>query len=423
MNPDLYQALSVAVTQIFLGVYVMLLVEFRQPARTWMLRWMILAGGMVAFHVIWIGLGHFDFYSRFGVLTLVLPYILATIWCSRYKGFRTVFSVANGFYVGCICGVNGYVAQALVPQADYLSLGVRIISLILLYFALKKFARTCRKMLHQLDYGWMILCLIPITTSLLTLYTNRVFFRQDPFPAALILYGLLLVCACSYYLMYLFFERVQKENEARHSAQLSALQLSAFQSRMEAVRSAEDTIRTQRHDLRHRLQTAVELVSRGDRDEALEFLNAAQKRLDEDREIRWCRPPVLDAVFSSYFDQAKNQGIPVEAKISLPDTLPVDEGDLAVVLANALENAIHANLALPYDKRDIFCKMVGAPGVMLEISNPCAGDISFDSSGLPMPQKEGHGLGVQSISAFCKKNDAVCQFDLAEGRFCFRLVL
>ena len=67
--------------------------------------------------------------------------------------------------------------------------------------------------------------------------------------------------------------------------------------------------------------------------------------------------------------------------------------------------------------------MVGSPGVMLEISNPHTGEISFDSSGLPVAKKEGHGLGVQSICAFCRKNGAVCQFDQSDGWFRFRLVL
>ena len=233
----------------------------------------------------------------------------------------------------------------------------------------------------------------------------------------------IVVCACSYYLMYLFFERVQKENSARYEAQLSTLQVSALRSRMEAVRAAEDVIRTERHDLRHRLQAVAELVSRGDRGAALDFLDAAQKRLDEQKEIRWCRPPVLDAVFSSYFDQAKNQDIRVDAAISLPNSFPADERALAIVLANALENAIHANLELPPEQREIRCKMVGSPGVMLEISNPCTGQVSFDGDGLPIAQRDGHGTGVQSISAFCRKNGAVCQFDLTDGWFRFRLVL
>ena len=72
MNLDLYQALTLAVTQIFLGgIYVMLLMEFRQPVRIWRLRWLVLVCGIVAANVVWVALGHFDFYARFGVLILV----------------------------------------------------------------------------------------------------------------------------------------------------------------------------------------------------------------------------------------------------------------------------------------------------------------------------------------------------------------
>ena len=132
---------------------------------------------------------------------------------------------------------------------------------------------------------------------------------------------------------------------------------------------------------------------------------------------------MLDAVFSSYFDQAQNQGVCVTAQISLPDALATDEGALAIVVANALENAIHANLKLPQEQREIRCKMVGSPSIILEISNPCNEDVTFDAQGLPIAHKEGHGLGVQSISAFCQKNGAVCQFELKDGWFHLRLVL
>ena len=113
----------------------------------------------------------------------------------------------------------------------------------------------------------------------------------------------------------------------------------------------------------------------------------------------------------------------MDAKLSLPNTLPVDESELAIVLANGLENAIFANLDLPPDQREIRCKMVGTPTIMLEISNKKKKKVLFDSQGLPLAQREGHGLGVQSISTFCRKHGAAYQFDLTDGWFRLRLVL
>ena len=178
-------------------------------------------------------------------------------------------------------------------------------------------------------------------------------------------------------------------------AQMSALQLSALQSRMDAVKATENMIRTERHDLRHRLQIAAELVTQGDKTAALDFLNAAQKKLDDHKEIHWCRQPVLDAVFTSYFDQAQRQEIRIEANLSLSSVLPVDESELAIVLANALENAIYANMKLPSGRREICCHMVSVPSLMLEISNPCDEIVTFDDQGSGSPAaRTWHGYAV-----------------------------
>lgn len=422
---DFYHTLYIGISQVFLGIFVMLLIDFRKPVSQWRTRWIVTAVLIVGSNLIGLlFLNFWEIYSRAGFFTVTLPYILVTLWCSQYRDFRAAFSIITGLFVGCIGTANEMLTELLLQHTkycEYYSFAVRVISFFLMFFILRRFSATYRQMLHQLNRSWGILCLIPFSVFITMLYA--ISNSANSVTIIVLFYGLLVACSGAYYLMYLFFDRVQKENSARYEAQLSTLQVSALRNRMEAVRVAENAIRTERHDLRHRLQAVAELVSRGDKKSALEFLDAAQRRLDEQKEIRWCRPPVLDAVFSSYFDQAKNQGILVEANIALPDTLPVDEGALAIVLANALENAIHANLKVPQGQRQIRCKMVATPSVILEISNPCAGDVSFDGDGLPITRQSGHGLGVQSISAFCRKNGAVCHFDLTDDWFRLRLVL
>lgn len=214
--------------------------------------------------------------------------------------------------------------------------------------------------------------------------------------------------------------RIQMEQQ---NAALLKVQVSTLKEKLHEVKEAEEGIRIQRHDLRHQIRMVAELVARGEQEEALRFLDAAQKRLDEHKEIHWCRSPVLDAVFSSYFGQAENQGIAVEARISLPEQLPVDEGEFAIVIANALENAIHANLELPRENRKIRCRMIGYPNIMLEIANPFRTAVEFDEEGVPFSRKEGHGLGTQSIRYFCARHGAVSHWEADGGQFLFRLIL
>ena len=351
------------------------------------------------------------------------PSLLLFLTLSRFRGWRLVFQILSAILFCTLIQHGAVLAYYLFGCHTWvLALSYAVLSVGVIWFLVRFLRPLFFQTLLELRRGWWLICLMMTLYYIIVIYLVPDYIGSSR-SGTILKPAISLLMVGFYSILMFLFSSIRKEAEARHSAQLSELQLSALQSRMDAVKAAEHAIRTERHDLRHRLQTAAEMVSRGDKDAALDFLDAAQKRLDDQKEIRWCRPPVLDAVFSSYFDQAQNQGIPVEAKITLPDTLPVNEGELAIVLANALENAIHANLNLPQEQRKIRCKMMGTPGVMLEISNPCTGNLTFGSNGLPKAQKEGHGLGVQSISAFCRKNGAVCQFDLTDGWFRLRLVL
>ena len=360
---------------------------------------------------------------RYYSLIVHVPSLLLCLALSRFRGWRLVFQLLSAIlFCALIQHGSGSIYYFSGSRFWVLLLSYAVLSAGVIWFLVRFLRPLFLKTLMELRQGWVLICLVMAVYYVIIIYLIHGYVGLTR-TSTILKPAISLLMVGFYSILMFLFSSIQREMETRHSAQLSALQLSALQSRMEAVKAAENVIRTERHNLRHRLQAVTELVARGDQDAALDFLDAAQKRLDEHKEIRWCRPPVLDAVFASYFAQAENQGIPVEAKISLPDTLPVKEGELAIVLANALENAIHANLALPQEKRAIRCKMVGTPSIMLELSNPYTGSISFDSDGLPTTQREGHGLGVQSISSFCRKTGAVCQFNQQDGWFRLRLVL
>ena len=352
-----------------------------------------------------------------------IPSLLLFLTLSRFRGWRMIFQLLSTIlfcaFIQHAAGLAFYVSGGSywVLMLSYAVLSAAVI-LFLLRFLRPLFLQT----LLELQRGWWLMCLIMAAYYVIVIYLIPGYVGYER--SSTILKPAVSLLMVGFYTILIFlFTSVKKEADARHNAQLFAMELSALKSRMDAVRTAEGSIRTERHDLRHRLQTVAELVARGDRDEALAFLNAAQDRLDESKEVRWCRPPVLDAVFSSYFSQAQRQGIRVEAEIALTDGLPVDEGEFAVVLANALENAVNANLELPPEEREIRCRIVSSPSLMLELVNACGGDVIFDDRGLPVSRREGHGLGVQSIQTFCQKYGAVCEFDLSGDRFSLRLII
>ncbi len=218
-------------------------------------------------------------------------------------------------------------------------------------------------------------------------------------------------------------DAVHRMAESRVQADILSMQVSALQGRLEAARAADEAIRIERHDLRHKLQAVAEMVKKGESAEALAYIGASQARLDKLKPVRWCQNSVLDAIFSSYFGQAQRQGIQVEASLAIPDELPVDAVELSTVFANALENAIHACAELGSGERKIVCKCINRPRLMFEVANACAGEVRLDRNGLPVAGRRGHGTGTRSIAAFCEKYGAVCSCEGKDGWFKMQVIL
>lgn len=363
-----------------------------------------------------------DTLLRYYTLIVHLPALLLFFYLSRYRGWRLIFQFLSSILFCSLIQHGAGLVYYLSGHLQAMLLAYLIFTTVILIFLIHFLRPLFFRMLLELHHGWWLLCLVMAAYYVIIIYLIPGYVG-DALSSTIIKPVISFLMVGFYSVTIFFFSSTQKEMENRHAAQMFMFQLSALQSRMEAVNAAEKSIRIERHDLRHRLQAVRELVNRGESKVALDFLDITQKRLDDQQIVRWCKPPVLDAIFTSYFDQAKREDIQIDAQIALPDSLPVNEGDLAVVFANALENALHACTKLPQEQREIRCKVISIPSLMFELSNPCAENVQFDSHGLPIPARSGHGLGTRSILAFCQKYGATCSYTLQDNWFSLRIIL
>ena len=101
----------------------------------------------------------------------------------------------------------------------------------------------------------------------------------------------------------------------------------------------------------------------------------------------------------------------------------MDAIELSTVFANALENAIHGCQALAADKRRLSLTCVCSPSLMIEIANTCDETAIFDTSGIPVSTRSGHGTGTRSIAAFAQKYDAWTSYEMKDGWFTLQIAL
>lgn len=186
----------------------------------------------------------------------------------------------------------------------------------------------------------------------------------------------------------------------------------------EAVRQ----ISAARHDQRHLNYTLFVLLEQGQTEQAATLL-ACQLEAPSQKPCLYCENVSVNAAVSYYAEQARRQGIACDIRLCMPKIVHTDELSLAMAVSNLMENAINACKALPEEQRALSFTAVDTGQLILEMSNPYAGEITLDKKGLPIAREEGHGGGTQSVAAFVKSCDGGLLYEAADGVFWARMLV
>lgn len=377
---------------------------------------------IISLIILWNILGT-NYLIKIYTLVIHIPAILICTYISRYRGWKLLFQILSAvsfcMMIQHIAGLTYYLTNEniLALMVSYIISTITIFLFIIYYIK-----PILIEVLLYLNHGWFFMCLVMATYYITVIYLIPTYAGVEL--NSTILKPVISLIMIGFYTLIMFlFTSTLREIEIKNNLNILEIQTSALQSRINTIKTTEKMIQMERHDLRHRLKTLENLIINKKYDVAIEFINSSQERIDKCDTVSWCKPPVLDAVFSSYFEEAKLNNINIDAKIILSQELNINESELAIVIANVLENAIHACLKLPIKQRKIKCKVIEKPTIMLEILNTCCENVNFDDNSLPISNKNGHGIGVQSIISFCNKYNAIYKFECKNGWFSVQIIM
>ena len=194
--------------------------------------------------------------------------------------------------------------------------------------------------------------------------------------------------------------------------------LSMQQQRYESLKAAIEEARQARHDMRHQLNQISALAEAGDLDNLKAYLAKTVSRIP-DLDMNFCENRAADSVVGHYCALAKREGIPFCARLNLPQTLPVDEIDLCLVLSNLLENAFEASLRTAPARRKIeITAYVHAERLLLvEVENAFDGAVHEKKRGVPLFQAKGKRDRHPVCPPYCRKDRRGKHVYLSERHF------
>lgn len=257
------------------------------------------------------------------------------------------------------------------------------------------------------------LFMIPIYPT--TLYTGRVL--QGYIVLSIALLVLLFVFNTIFLLM---ATSLNRNARLRQENQLLSLQ----QQRYENLKTAIEEARQARHDMRHHLNHISMLAEENDMETLKAYLSQTVSRIP-DLDMHFCENRAADSVLGYYCALAKREGIPFSAQIDLPQTLPVDEIDMCLVLSNLLENALEASLRTVPARRwmKVNAYVHAERLLLMQVENACDGEIKETNGVFRSSKRKGNGIGIQSVRHIAEKNGGASTFACQDGVFCAKIML
>lgn len=196
----------------------------------------------------------------------------------------------------------------------------------------------------------------------------------------------------------------QETMQFQHQNELSAEQYQRIHGQIEYNRRM-------RHDLIHHLLVMRSFLKEGKEGAAEEYLDQYLKETEKYTLLHFCGNPVANMLISHYNALAREQGIDFTVRVSIPDTLPIQDIDFSVLLGNLLDNAVAAAGAAPEAARFVRLNMI-CSGKMLAIAvdNGFDGHIQQDGERYLSTRPDHQGMGLKSIDMISKKYQGGVEF-------------
>lgn len=99
-----------------------------------------------------------------------------------------------------------------------------------------------------------------------------------------------------------------------------------------------EQVRIIRHDFRHHIHALLNM----DRDAQARYLRELQKELDNTAAQTFCQNQAVNGLLQEYAGRCRDNQVELEAHLDLPETIPIDDLTLCIVIGNLLENALDA---------------------------------------------------------------------------------
>ncbi len=369
--------------------------------------------------------GHTLLYFFITIIQIVAAQLTGLL-ISKKRDSRTLFvglSASNYVVIGSIIASILYILTGNLALSLVGNLLVHIILLMPLYFKIRDIIfKFCERDLEK--SRWEI-CLIPVffycSFSSIAFFPSTLYDHPENILISILLMITMLV---SYVVVIRYLDSETKQVEEYWKNVMFESYIMGLESQNYLTEQSERNLKILRHDMRHYSTMIDSLLEQGDYAEIKNIAVHINEVVNENKVDQYCENRVVNTILMKMAEQAKSLRIDLHPDVLIPRQLPVNEYEFAMVLANLLENAVFSAKDVSSGNKFIDAKIHCTEAYLLiDMENDCEKPPQFDTvTGLPKSSRgKGHGLGMQSVQAFCDKMGGTIDCYCENNRF--RIIL
>ena len=230
----------------------------------------------------------------------------------------------------------------------------------------------------------------------------------------------------------ILFQKLVQYNEETGKRAILENQVRQMQKEIAEIQDIYTDMRGLRHDMRSHIANISLLVKNvaGSVNEELEsYIGKMEETVSKLDFTYQTGNPITDIIIHQKGQEAEKKQIQFKVDFAYPPNLLIDIYDIAVILNNALENAIEACRKAEGNKQIKLHSYVKGSLFFIEVENDFSEDIIIEKeSGLPVSSKESgklHGIGISNIQRCAKKykGDIDIEISDTDGRKKFSLTV
>ncbi|MCC8179901.1 MAG: GHKL domain-containing protein [Planctomycetes bacterium] len=262
---------------------------------------------------------------------------------------------------------------------------------------------------------WYLVGLMPVLLFTLGMMTNQLVMNVPDTPMILQISLLTPVCIIAYFVsIYLFLVNHHDKLILRQRLAAEQQMGSTYDFYDKVLSEKEARLRTLRHDFRHLALHLGTMAEAGDFEGLKSELRSVSTLDGGEADITpFCENHTINAVTSLHFAAAHEQGINCTANVFAPESLPIPKAELALIMGNALENAVKGASTL------------GQMGYVTFDARPVRGYLALIVSNNydKRSYAKGEGSGLASIRQLCEKHQGVLEITDTGKEYTLRILL